>query len=329
MPTPATLIVAALTLNLAIATTAPATSWRHLAVPQELVNAHSLFEGKLVKVEPGPVAKSLPPIYNYKLTFEVTKVYRGVLQVGDTVTLHHAARQHQPPKFENLKAYVLAASLLERKGVAPRLKIELIELADDKLLAQAAYAAHVPVGWTSNDKQFLSPWATLKDARWEPHSPLKPRPCHTTQRPAFLCGPDVQLTVEQVPPAVDIKWRNPDGDGEYKITMTNTSDRPITVPALLSDGERVRWDQSLVIVCQGKAYPLPGTKELAGGLQPTRLAPKQSVSTTVNALGLQGPDWPRGGYRIEFQFALGQLSSTQSFYYFFKHHDAIRAELAK
>jgi hypothetical protein len=48
----------------------------------------------------------------------------------------------------------------------------------------------------------------------------------------------------------------------------------------------------------------------------------------VNALRLQGPEWPQGGYRIEFQFCLGEKSKTQSFYYLSKHHDALR-EAAK
>ena len=34
--------------------------------------------------------------------------------------------------------------------------------------------------------------------------------------------------------------------------------------------------------------------------------------------------WPKGGYRIEFQFCLGEKSATKSFYYLSKHHDAIR-----
>ena len=53
----------------------------------------------------------------------------------------------------------------------------------------------------------------------------------------------------------------------------------------------------------------------------------ESISGTANALKLEGPEWPRGGYRIEFRFCLGEKASNQSFYYFSKHHDAIRAAL--
>ena len=47
----------------------------------------------------------------------------------------------------------------------------------------------------------------------------------------------------------------------------------------------------------------------------------------VNVLRLQGPEWPRGGDRIEFQFCLGEKGVTQSFFYFSKHHDPLRAKL--
>ena len=53
----------------------------------------------------------------------------------------------------------------------------------------------------------------------------------------------------------------------------------------------------------------------------------ESISGTVNALRLEGPEWPRGGYRIEFLLCLGEKASNQSFYYYSKHHDAVRAAL--
>ena len=55
------------------------------------------------------------------------------------------------------------------------------------------------------------------------------------------------MSAEPVPPVKEIKWTNPDGDGEYKITVTNTTDQPIEVPALLSDGDKILWKESLVI----------------------------------------------------------------------------------
>ena len=95
-----------------------------------------------------------------------------------------------------------------------------------------------------------------------------------------------------------------------------------------SDDKGILWDESLVILCQNKARPVPGAKGLKTAPKPTVLKPKQSVSTVVNAFGLQNIQWPRGGYRVAFQFCLGELSVTKSFYYRSKHHDAIRKAAA-
>jgi len=50
---------------------------------------------------------------------------------------------------------------------------------------------------------------------------------------------------------------------------------------------------------------------------------------SVLALLLVGVEWPRGGYRVEFQFCLGELGATKSFYYMSKHHDGIRKKAAQ
>ena len=111
--------------------------------------------------------------------------------------------------------------------------------------------------------------------------------------------------------------------------MSNPTDQPLTVDALRREGKRVLWKESLVILCQGQAYLAPGSVGLLRPTQPVVLKPGETISTVINALELQGPNWPRGGYRIEFQFCLGQRSSKQSFYYMARHHDVIRASLRK
>ena len=44
---------------------------------------------------------------------------------------------------------------------------------------------------------------------------------------------------------------------------------------------------------------------------------------------LKGLEWPRGGYRIEFKFILGELAVTKSLYYMSRHHDKLREEAVK
>ena len=50
--------------------------------------------------------------------------------------------------------------------------------------------------------------------------------CATTGRPALMAGGGVSFAVEKMPPAKAIKFRNPDGDGEYKVTLTNPTNAP-------------------------------------------------------------------------------------------------------
>src|SRR5262249_35300571 len=147
--------------------------------------------------------------------------------------------------------------------------------------------------------------------------------CAVTGRPALSAGAG-EVSVEMVKPKVEKKFGNPDGDGEYTVTVRNPTDKAITVPGLLSDGKDVLWKESLVIRCQNKGYPLPGAVGVKGAVRPVELKPGEAISTVVNALALKGPEWPRGGYRIEFVFALGEKGVTKSFYYLSKHHDPIR-----
>src|SRR5262249_34482484 len=142
----------------------------------------------------------------------------------------------------------------------------------------------------------------------------EPFRCAASGRPALLVGAGVEFTAEPVPPKVALKYGNPDGDGEYRVTVKNLTDKPVTVPALLSDGKAPLWDESLVILCQGKVCTAPGAKGVARAAGRAVLKAGEWVSGVVNVLKLRGPEWPKGGYRIEFQFCLGEKSATKSFY---------------
>jgi len=284
--------------------------------------AEHVFTGSLVLVVPGPVAESYPPIYNYTLHFKIDKVLRGALKTGDTVKCHYAARQVKPPVFqEEDKPYLVAAS--RAQGTY---RVDLLEAATEARVKEVSASTALPPGWRSEDGRILSPWTGLGAKAWTARMPAAQGlpVCAATGRPA-LGAAGAMLGVEAVPPEKAIQWTNPDGDGLYKVTVTNPTDKPLTVPALLSQGGKILWNESLVILCQGKAYACSGCGGVSGDVEPTVLAPGQSVSTTVNALALEGPAWPRGGYRIEFRFCLGEQSQTKSFYYLSKHHDKVRA----
>lgn len=283
--------------------------------------AEIVFVGKLTEATPGPTAMSLPPIHTTRMAFDVEQVLRGKVDTSESLKAFHSIQQNAAPKFDVGKTYLVAAS--DARG---NLKIDRIELATDDKIAKAEQECGLPLGWVVVDGKLVSPWATLKDFAWPEDVTIESdNVCEKTGRPALLCGPGVEMTVEKVPPAEEIKWTNPDGDGEYKITITNKSDEAVTIPALLTSGDKILWNESIVIGCQNANYVAPGcAKTVPADVQPLTLAPGEGVSTVVNALALRGPNWPRGGYRIEFQFRLGELGETKSFYYMSRHHDAIR-----
>jgi hypothetical protein len=283
--------------------------------------------GKLDEALAGPVAKSFPPIYNHTLKVTVAAVYRGTQQAGDVITAHHAARQANAPTFPVGNQIVIGLKKSSHEGMTA---IRLEE-ADDKQLAAIKRDCQLPLGWKIDGQQLLSPWHLLADKAWPKQHPLTTElKCSATNRPALLCGPGLTFTVEPVPPAEKKQYQNPDGDGEYTLTIKNTTDKDVTIPALLSDGEEILWEESVVILCQKQVYPLPTAKGVPATATATKLPAGKSVSTTFHTFKLTGPEWPRGGYRIEFQFCLGELSQTKSFYYYSKHHDPIRdAQQAK
>ena len=281
-----------------------------------------VFIGDLDSVIAGPVGRSFPPMFTHKLNFTVKEVIRGDLKAGDKVEASHVARQRAAPVFP-LKASCIVGGEKSRGSY----RVSAVEKVDPKNIASIRLACVLPLGWTSEAGKILSPWTALK-AKWP--ASLKEGAthfCSVTGRPALMAGAEVSFSVEKVPPAVAIKWTNPDGDGEYKVTVANSGKQPATIPALRKLGTRILWDESLVILCQGKAYAAPGARGVRDSSTPLVLAPGQKVSAIVNPLALEGPKWPRGGYRITFQICLGEKSSSQSFYYMSRHHDKIRTLL--
>ena len=292
--------------------------------PPAWASYQHVFIATLDKVVAGPVGRSFPPMFTHKLTFTIKDSIRGNLKPGDSVEVSHVARQRVAPVFPKGKDCVVGAE--KSRG---SIQAKSVEPFDAKTIASIRLACSLPLGWAGNAGRIISPWAGLK-AKWP--SVIKEGAeffCSTSGRPALWFGSGAEFAVEKVPPEEAIKWTNPDGDGEYRITVSNTGEKPVSVPALRRIGDKILWQESVVILCQGKTYASPESKGLSVATSPTLLKPGQKLSGVINALALEGPEWPKGGYRISFQFCLGERSSTQSFYYMSRHHDGIRAKLKK
>lgn len=289
--------------------------------------AEIVFVGELTDAQTGAATMSLPPIFLNRLTFKVEKTLRGTLD-GNTLSCPHSYRGDTNFPYQTGKKYIVALS-----GAQQTLAVRDLKLADDAAVKDVELACSLPLGWKIANGKAASPWAAMGKAAWSAEMPAdvaKPKlVCDTTGRPALMAGSAVEWKVEPVPPAKSIQWTNPDGDGGYELTLTNPTDKPLVVPALLTQDGKPLWRECVVILCQGKAYACPGAAGVVGKVAPLTLKPAQSVSTIVNAFALHGPDWPQGGYRIEFTFCLGEKARTASFYYMARHHDALRAAAQK
>jgi len=261
-------------------------------------------------------------MFTHKLTFTVKEVMRGDLKPGDLVTASHVARQRVRPVFPEGKDCVVGGEK-SRGSLQAKNVVEF----DPKKIKAIRLACALPLGWGGDLGKIRSPWADLP-ARWPANLKEGAKHfCADSGRPALGFGSGATFEVKKVPPEAEIKWTNPDGDGDYEVTVANPTDHPLAIPALRRVGSKVLWRESVVILCQDKTYPAPGAKGLSVKTLPLTLSPGQKVSGIINPLALQGPNWPKGGYRISFQICLGEKSSTQSFYYMSRHHDAIRAKL--
>jgi hypothetical protein len=282
--------------------------------------AEVLVIGKLTQVVAGPVGLSNPPLRTYRMTIAPGKVLRGSAKLDKPIAANYSVRQQAEPAFPAAdKECVIALKFVQGAWI-----LQNVEPTSDELIDQATRATSFPLGWTIKDGKLISPWATVGKA-----GAGKGVACSITGRPVLPAGDAVRFSVEPMPPAVKMKFGNPDGDGEYKLIVKNESDTEIEVPALLTDGKSIQWHESIVIRVQDKTYPIPGSTGNVAGLKSVVLKPGETVSGTTHAFALQGPEWPRGGYRIEFQFCLAEKSATHSFYYLSKHHDPIRDAVLK
>ncbi|MBL8793387.1 MAG: sigma-70 family RNA polymerase sigma factor, partial [Planctomycetia bacterium] len=241
--------------------------------------AETLFTAKVVNVVLGPVGLSEPPLHSMKITFEDVKMLRGKQPAG--LTFSYSIRAPQAPQFNQGEMVLVAASALRISTIVP---------AKEADVALAKKAISVPIGWTLENDKPVSPWASLGDKAKLPG--LKSEVvCAKSGRPALLAG-DVEFKVEKIIPAKVQQYKNPFGDGEFKLTVTNPGKEAVVVPALLTDGQQIHWADSVLIVQNQKTHILPAAGTTKGNLQSVKLAPGASVTGTINTLQLKDVSWP-------------------------------------
>ena len=281
-----------------------------------------VFTGKVTRVRKGAVGLTDPPLFSDDLTFAEITVLRGSKPAD--LTFVRSVTQQEEPEYPAEITWLIAADRFGKDWV-----IGQIAPADDKLVAVAKQAVALPLGWSLDDGRPISPWAALPERAWSKDASAAGEPvCAKSFRPALSAGDAIEVTAEQVLPARRHQFKNPFGDGRFRITVKNRGDKPAAVPALLSDGRTICWADSLVVIVQGKPQLVPAA-DTARGVEPTTLKAGASVSTIVDVLPLKNVAWPRGGSRVYFRFCLGEKSAIDFFYYSSDYHDALRDAAAR
>ena len=279
--------------------------------------AELVFVGQVAEWAQGPVGRSWPPVYTGTVTFEKVTVVRG--KAGGRVTVRYSIRSKVQPTFKRGAKQVVAA----RRQADHLVLVRSLE-ATEANLALAKSAAGLLPGWSREKGKPVSPWAKLGRRAWPQGATLNADVvCSKTGRPALTTNTGVVLRVEPVIPKTAHKFRNPQGDGRFKLTVTNTNPVPVDVGALLTDGGKIAWADSLVFLHGGKALLHPAAGRLTRPTA-TRLKAGQGVSTVIDTLPIEGITWPRGGWRVHFTFCLGERTANGFFYYLSRHHDPLR-----
>jgi len=271
--------------------------------------------------------KSMPPINTYKLMFVNIRLLRGTISSTEFSYQQKGAHQQEEEKEPTI-GHTYMACLSDKKHVKT-----LVEVDNDDC-EEILQRAKMPLGWSkqlsnnnSTDDTYISPWPESPEPiDWHNHRLyLNSTKCSKSGRPLLVSGDDVTLECEPVESSNFIEFANPDGDGLFKLTVTNTSDETVQIPALLRDPntKEILWEESVYVITNTGNHFFPGFGH-ARETEATELGPKESVSAVLDTLTLKDMQWPQGGWRLQLTFCLGEKASDGSFYYIDSHHDAIR-----
>jgi hypothetical protein len=312
---------------------------------QKLNQGQIIMVATVTSTEMLMTTMSLPP--RYALQFNVGKdaeLLRGQIEGNiETIDFRYMTldKDALPSVGDKL---VLAVSTTKTTGGVMHV-IDGLYNGDDDTIKLARQAVSLPVGWSINDEgKPVSPWASFGE-KYPAElftsailDKMKRPTCAETDRPALALPEGIALTVEQVIPEDAKQYVNSYGDGKFKITLKNTTEKKLSIPALLAvenDSKMMLLDESLVVLHQGKPVFRPQKNwfstvmqimRLSSAPKPVEIEPGKTFSFEFNTLELQGIDWPRGGSRVQFTFALGGQAQTNFFYYFSRHHDKLLPE---
>lgn len=247
-------------------------------------------------------------------------------EAGKLIQIRHSVRQEKEPVFPEDLNQTRSVVALSKAGTVYR--FIGWESLNDKREEQIKFDCTLPIGWKGSEGKVLSPWCDLK-AEWPLEDIAKKDTlfCMKTGRPFLDWNDKATMAVTKVP-SVYVTNLNRDGDGEMRVTISNFTEKQLTIPALRRVGKRILWRESLVLVIKGKAFRLPGSKGISYPTDAVELDPNEEISIVINPLSVRDAVWPTTtAERIYFKFCLGQHELKSPFYYYKQHHDSIRRKL--
>ena len=259
--------------------------------------AQLAFTGKVARTS---IVTSDLGLTVHELEFTEIKMLRGKLPPRLTF-LTRAFDPAAEPHYPKDATWLVATSTFPPSGR----NIDFMAPATDRLLSLADRTLALPLGWTLDKGRPLSPWAALGDKAWPKECAGRQRASVCQNDPPRAAGRREHLSQPRSCPPKCINSAIP------SATANSRSPSPTAAPTLprcrrLSDGKRIRWEDSLVVVDVSTVanYGMPcllagaGKWGTAQALQPVVLKPNQSISTIVDVLQAKGVLFQPGGAQL-------------------------------
>lgn len=197
----------------------------------------------------------------------------------------------------------------------------------------------LPYGWTLNKLgKPVSPWSEYgEQSNMGEETALVV--CSKSGRGFSPADEGLTFSASKIPSEfVQNNYSNRDGDGFFSLTLRNSTDFPLAIPALRMNQDEILWKESLsclvssttnsnsliaTAVCLPKFSSLKDLEKT----EPTILEPGQEISTTVNPLLFSNFPQIEGYSQLLFRFCLGKTVALTSFSYNSGYHEKIKLRI--
>lgn len=179
-------------------------------------------------------------------------------------------------------------------------------------------------GWKQGRSPFTTPVNTKEQGDVQ---------CSATGRPTLTSTEGLAISSAQVIPPNAHEYRNPYGDGVFKLTIKNTGKTARKVPLFVGvSSGKVYGELSTVAASgndeEGDVNYYTWDEKVDEEVKFLELEAGKSVDFEVNCLKLR-QQFPNGGMRVYYTFGVGNLVCANFFYYYSSVHDNMVAACRK